>query len=85
MILKDEQLLELDPNETLKAALQKHWHLRLANAKLMTTDTPCLASIALPVRLRFLELVAASEVPYGKPILLLQYAYKLRKCNSDFA
>jgi hypothetical protein len=69
VILKDEKLLELDPNETLMAALQKHKQLRLANAKLMTPETPCLASIALPIRTRFLELVAASDVPYGKRLL----------------
>eukprot|EP00953_Heterococcus_sp_UTEX-ZZ885_P027197 14620-Heterococcus_DN1.PRE.5 len=66
VILKDEKLLKLNPNELLMATLQKHKQLRLANAKLMTPETPCLASIALPIRARFLELVAAAEVPYGK-------------------
>jgi hypothetical protein len=66
VILQDQKLLELDPDGTLLAILERHWHLRLANVKQMTTETTCLASIALPIRARFLELVAVCAVPYGK-------------------
>jgi hypothetical protein len=66
VLLKDERLLELDPQETLMASLQEHYQMRLANAKLMTHQSPCFAGVALPVVVRFLELVSASEVPYGK-------------------
>jgi hypothetical protein len=66
VILQDDKLLELDPDGTLLAVLERHWHLRLANVKPMTTETPCLANIALPIRTRFLKLVAACAVPYAK-------------------
>eukprot|EP00953_Heterococcus_sp_UTEX-ZZ885_P020950 11716-Heterococcus_DN1.PRE.2 len=68
VILKDERLLELDPQETLMASLQKQRQVRLANAKLMTHQSPYLAGIPLPVVVRFLELVAVSEVPYDKSL-----------------
>jgi hypothetical protein len=66
VILKDERLLELDPQETLMACLQKHRQFRLANAKLMTHRTPGLAGLSVPLLARFFELVSMCEVPYGK-------------------
>jgi hypothetical protein len=66
VILKDKELLELDPKETLMHALQTHEQLRLANAKLITAETPYLATVAPAAVKRFLELVSATSVPCGK-------------------
>jgi hypothetical protein len=82
VILQDDKLLELDPKGTLTAALHKSWQVRLANAKVMTPETPCLLSVDLPARLRFLELVAASEVPYGKPFSIYPHKCKRKFCFS---
>ena len=66
IILTDPSLQAVGSPASLALLLRQKRMFRLLDVKHLTHQTPWLAGVDLPVVARFLELVYASEIPYGE-------------------